>query len=91
MKFSLNKEKNKSFRNIILIVILIDIFIFGIYFGSSRIIVDRFSFLENEFAEIKNLDINISRIQVIKFALYQAYDYLIFGYGPGSFEILFQS
>jgi len=85
----LNKEKNKSFRNIILIVILIDIFIFGIYFGSSRI-VDRFNLLENEFSEIKNLDINISRIQVIKFALYQAYDYLIFGYGPGSFEMLFQ-
>jgi len=85
----LNKEKNKSFRNIILIVILIDVFIFGIYFGSSRI-VDRFNLLENEFAEIENLDINISRIQVIKFALYQAYDYLIFGYGPGSFEIIFQ-
>jgi O-antigen ligase len=83
------EESNKSFRNIILIVILIDIFIFGIYFGSSRI-VDRFNLLENEFAEIKNLDINISRIQVAKFALYQLYDYLFFGYGPGSFEILFQ-
>ncbi len=83
------KENNKSFRNIILIVILIDIFIFGIYFGSSRI-VDRFSFLENEFAEIKNVDINFARLQVIKFGLLQMYDYLIFGYGPGSFEVLFQ-
>jgi O-antigen ligase len=83
------KENNKIFRNIILIVILIDIFIFGIYFGSSRI-VDRFSFLENEFAEIKNADINIARFQVIKFAFLQIYDYLIFGYGPGSFEVLFQ-
>ena len=83
------KENNKIFRNIILIVILIDIFIFGIYFGSSRI-VDRFMFLENEFAEIKNIDINIARFQVIKFALFQIYDYLIFGYGPGSFEVLFQ-
>ena len=83
------KENNKIFRNIILIVILIDIFIFGIYFGSSRI-VDRFSFLENEFDEIKNIDINFARFQVIKFALFQIYDYLIFGYGPGSFEALFQ-
>ena len=83
------KENNKIFRNIILIVILIDIFIFGIYFGSSRI-VDRFSFLENEFEEIKNIDINFARFQVIKFALFQIYDYLIFGYGPGSFEALFQ-
>ena len=83
------KENNKIFRNIILIVILIDIFIFGIYFGSSRI-VDRFSFLENEFDEIKNIDINFARFQLIKFALFQIYDYLIFGYGPGSFEVLFQ-
>jgi hypothetical protein len=83
------KENNKSFRNIILIVILIDILIFGVYFGSSRI-VDRFSFLENEFAEINNIDINFARLQVIKFGLLQMYDYLIFGYGPGSFEVLFQ-
>ena len=83
------KEKNNIFRNIILIVILVDIFILGIYFGSSRII-DRFSFLENEFAEIANIDANFSRFQVIKFAFYQTYNYLFFGYGLGSFEILFQ-
>ena len=83
------KEKNNTFRNIILIIILIDIFILGIYFGSSRI-VDRFSFLENEFAEINNSDINLSRFQVIKFAFYQINNYLFFGYGPGSFETLFK-
>ena len=59
------------------------------YFGSSRII-DRFSILDNEFAEIQNLDINLSRFQIIKFAFYQIYEYFIFGYGPGSFELLFQ-
>ena len=83
------KEKNDIFRNIILIIILIDIFILGIYFGSSRII-DRFSFLENDFAEIANTEVNFSRFQVIKFAFHQTYDYLFFGYGPGSFEVLFQ-
>ena len=83
------KENNKNFKNIILIVILIDIFIFGIYFGSSHI-VDRFNLLENEFAAIKNIDISFERFQIIKFALSQAFDYLIFGYGPGSFELLFQ-
>ena len=83
------KKKNNIFRNIILVIILIDIFILGIYFGSSRI-VDRFSFLDNEFAEIQNLDINLSRFQIIKFAFYQIYEYFIFGYGPGSFEVLFQ-
>ena len=85
----IKKEKNNIFRNIILIIILIDIFILGIYFGSSRII-DRFNLLDNEFAEIANNEINFSRFQVIKFAFYQSYDYLFFGYGPGSFEILFQ-
>jgi hypothetical protein len=83
------KEKNNTFRNIILIIILIDIFILGIYFGSSRII-DRFSLLDNEFAEIANVDVNFSRFQVIKFAFYQIYNYLFFGYGLGSFELLFQ-
>ena len=85
----INKTKNNIFKNMILIIILIDVFIIGIYFGSSRI-VDRFLFLENEFAEIKNTDINFGRFQIIKFAYYQIYEYLFFGYGPGSFEVLFQ-
>ena len=85
----LRKKKNNIFKNIILIIILIDIFILGIYFGSSRI-VDRFSILDNEFAEITIKEINFSRFQIIKFAFHQIYNYLIFGYGPGSFEVLFQ-
>ena len=83
------KKKNSIFKNIIYTIIIFDIFILGIYFGSTRII-DRFSFLINEFSEITNTDINISRLQIIKFSFYQAYKYLFFGYGPGSFEILFQ-
>ena len=85
----IKKEKNNTFRNIILIIVLIDIFILGIYFGSSRII-DRFNLLDNEFAEIANNEVNFTRFQVIKFAFNQTYDYLFFGYGAGSFEILFQ-
>jgi len=85
----IKKEKNNTFRNIILIIILIDIFILGIYFGSSRII-DRFNLLDNEFAEIVNTEVDFTRFQVIKFAFYKIYDYLFFGYGTGSFEILFQ-
>ena len=83
------KKKNNIFKNIVLFIILFDIFILGVYFGSSRI-VDRFLFLENDFSEISNTDINLSRFQIIKFAYYQIYDYLFFGYGPGSFEILFK-
>ncbi len=84
------KEKKNILRNIILTIIILDVFVLGIYFGSSRII-DRFSFLQNEFAEIKNTEVNFSRFQLIKFAINQIYQYLFFGYGPGSFEILFQS
>jgi len=83
------RKKNSIFKNIILVIILFDIFILGVYFGSSRI-VDRFLFLENDFSEILNPDINLSRFQIIKFAFYQINNYLFFGYGPGSFEILFQ-
>jgi len=89
-EFFFKKKKNDIFRNIILIIVLIDVFILGIYFGSSRII-DRFVLLENEFAEIKNSDINFSRFQIIKFAFHQIHDYLFFGYGPGSFEVLFKT
>ena len=83
------KEKKNILRNIILTIIIVDVFLLGIYFGSSRII-DRFSFLQNEFTEINNTEANFLRFQVIKFAINQIYHYLFFGYGPGSFEILFQ-
>ncbi len=83
------KEKKNILRNIILTIIIVDVFVLGIYFGSSRII-DRFSFLQNEFAEINNTEVNFLRFQIIKFAINQIYHYLFFGYGPGSFEILFQ-
>ncbi len=83
------KDKKNIFKNIVLFIILIDIFVLGVYFGSVRII-DRFSFLENEFAEINNTEINFSRFQVIKFSLHQLYNFMFFGYGPGSFEVLFQ-
>jgi O-antigen ligase len=83
------KERKNILRNIILTIIIVDVFVLGIYFGSSRII-DRFSFLQNEFAEISNTEVNFLRFQVIKFAFNQIYHYLFFGYGPGSFEILFQ-
>ncbi len=83
-------KKNNLFRNMILVIILIDIFILGIYFGSSRII-ERFDLLENEFSEILSVNHNLTRFQIIKFAYNNIYNYLFFGYGPGSFEILFQS
>ena len=88
-EFFLIKRKINFFRNIVLFIILIDIFVLGVYFGASRLI-DRYNFLENEFYEITNTDVSLSRFQIIKFSFYQIYDFLFFGYGPGSFEILFK-
>ena len=64
-------------------------FVLGFYFGSVELI-DRFSLLKEEFSQILSININLSRAQIFKFALNQSYNFFLFGYGPGSFEILFQ-
>jgi len=88
-EFFLKKQNSNLFRNVILIIVFVDIVVLGLYFGSFRI-VERFLFLENEFAEVSNPDVNLSRFGIIKFSFYQIYNFLIFGYGAGSFEIMFQ-
>ena len=88
-EFFLKKQNVNLFRNIILIIVFVDIVVLGLYFGSFRI-VERFLFLKNEFSEITNPDVNLMRFQIIKFSLHQIYKYLIFGYGVGGFETMFQ-
>ena len=88
-EFFLKKQNSNLFRNIILIIVFVDIVVLGLYFGSFRI-VERFLFLKNEFSEITNTDVNLMRFQIIKFSLNQIYNYLIFGYGAGGFETMFQ-
>jgi len=88
-EYYFTKNKNSSIKYIIILILLIDILILGFYFGGSKII-DRFYFLNNEFAEIYSDDIDLSRIDIAKFSLVQLKKFLFFGYGPGSFESLFQ-
>ena len=88
-EFFLKKQNSNLFRNVILIIVFVDIVVLGLYFGSFRI-VERFLFLKNEFSEITNPDVNLMRFQIIKFSLNQIYNYLIFGYGAGGFETMFQ-
>jgi hypothetical protein len=88
-EFFFSKNENYSFRNIILLIIFFDIFIMGFYFGANELI-DRFSLLKEEFSQITVINSNLSRAQIIKFALNQFYDFFLFGYGSGSFETLFQ-
>lgn len=88
-EYIFSKNKSNSIKYIIILILFIDILILGFYFGGSKII-DRFYFLKNEFAEIYSDDIYLSRIDIAKFSLVQLKNFLFFGYGPGSFEILFQ-
>jgi len=84
-----SKNKNQSFKIIILFIILFDLLFVGIYFGTSEII-DRFSFLREEFSYIPSDIISISRFDIIKFATSELKNFILFGYGSGSFESLFQ-
>jgi len=84
-----SKNKNQSFKIIILFIILFDLIFVGIYFGTSEII-DRFSFLREEFSYIPSEIVSISRFDIIKFAFLELKNFILFGYGSGSFESLFQ-
>ena len=83
------KTKNSYFKYIIILILLLDILILGFYFGGSKII-DRFYFLNDEFSEIYLDNLSLSRIDIIKFSIIELKNFLLFGYGTGSFEILFQ-
>ena len=88
-EFYFSKYKNNSIKYIIILILLIDILIIGFYFGGSKII-DRFYFLSNEIDSIYSNEINYSRFDIVKFGFFQLKNYLIFGYGAGAFENLFQ-
>ena len=84
-----NKSKSNSFKIVIILIIIFDVIILGIYFGSSQII-DRFYFLKEEFSYIPGENDVISRFDIIKFGYKEIQNYIFFGYGPGGFENLFQ-
>ena len=88
-EFFLRKNKDKSFRYIIIFILIFDIFILGLYFGSSQII-DRFYLLKDEFSNITSATLGLQRLHIIKFGLNEFYNFIFFGYGSGSFETLFQ-
>ena len=83
------KNKNYSFKFIILLIIFFDLILIGLYFGTSEIF-DRFYFLKEEFSLIPDNIQSTSRFDIIRFGLSQIKNFFLFGYGAGSFEILFQ-
>ena len=89
-EFFFSKNKNQSFKIIIIVLILFDIFVLGLYFGTEEII-DRFLFLKEELLPINNLDNNISRLEIIKFSAGELNNNLLFGYGAGAYSAMFQN
>ena len=83
------KAKNKSFRNIILLVICFDILIVGYYFGTEKII-ERFLFINEQLVYDTENPHNLTRIMIINFGLENIKNFFLFGYGLGGFETLFQ-
>tara|TARA_B100000963_G_C22532550_1_gene628261 strand:+ start:80 stop:1144 length:1065 start_codon:yes stop_codon:yes gene_type:complete len=89
-EFFYEKKKNLSFKVIILFIVFFDLIIIGFYFGKSEII-DRFYFLKEEFSSISDeIIIYTSRFDIIKFSISEIKNFIIFGYGAGGFENLFQ-
>ena len=83
------KRKNYTFKIILLFVILFDILILGIYFGTSEII-NRFYFLKEEFNTIPGEISGTTRFDLIKFSINEINNFIFFGYGAGGFENLFK-
>ena len=88
-EFFFSKNKNQSFKIIMLLIIFFDLIFVGIYFGASEI-VDRFYFLNEEFSSNSATINNISRFDIIKFGYEELKSFVFFGYGSGAFETLFQ-
>ena len=83
------KNKNYSFKIIILLIVFFDLVIIGFYFGSAEII-DRFYFLKEEFVSISGEISNTTRFDIIKFSIFEFKNFIFFGYGAGGFENLFK-
>jgi len=83
------KRKNYTFKIILLFIILFDILILGIYFGTSEII-NRFYFLKEEFNSIPGEIGGTTRFDLIKFGINEISNFIFFGYGAGGFENLFK-
>ncbi len=84
----IEKNNNKIFSYVLFFIILFDVLIMGIFFGSEKL-VQRYLFLNDDLA-LNNSKTNISRLEIIQFGYLQIKNFFLFGYGAGSFEILFK-
>lgn len=92
-QFFLKDKKNSFMFYSLILIIFFDILLFGIYFGGFEII-NRFAFLKNELISYSNNNsfiLTTNRGDLALFGLHQLKNFLFFGYGSGSFEILFKT
>ena len=89
-----NSKKNRFFLTTLILIVLFDVLIFGVYFGSEKLI-QRYSFLQSELNSysLSTPEANISSISrgaLAKFAFSEFKKFIFFGYGGGGFENLFK-
>jgi len=93
-QFFLKEKKNNYVFYTLILIIILDVLIFGFYFSGFQII-DRFAFLKNELeyysVNANDLITTTKRGDLTLFALTQIKNFLFFGYGAGSFELLFKN
>ena len=92
-QFFLKKKKNTFIFYTLILIILFDILIFGVYFGGFELI-NRFAFLTSELENYSNNNTsfsNTNRADLALFGLNQFKNFFLFGYGSGGFEILFKN
>ena len=92
-QFFLKKKKNTFIFYTLILIILFDILIFGVYFGGFELI-NRFAFLTSELENYSNNNASFSstsRGELALFGLNQFKNFFLFGYGSGGFEILFKN
>ena len=92
--FFTNDKKSKFFLITLILIVFVDVLILGFYFGSEKLL-QRFSFLQNEIIEyspsIDDTDkSDLSRADIVKFALLESKNFFFWGYGAGGFEYLFK-
>ena len=99
--FFTNDKKSKFFLITLILIVLVDILIFGFYFGSGKLL-QRYSFLANEVNAYlpstnevnaylpSTKEFGFIRGDIAKFALVEFNKFIFWGYGGGGFEYLFK-
>ena len=82
------KTQSKNFTILLFVIIFMDIIILGYFFGGDKLL-PRFLFLNDQLS-IKEDSLGITRMNLIFFSFENLKNYLLFGYGAGSYDVFFK-